>query len=153
MDLERRQKYLEELLQKRAPEGVRELVPVVNRWNEILSSIPGLSKRHPGAHCRVGSLLGGVLTIEADHSAWLQLLQLHQGPLTERLSRAFPNLSIRAVRFRLSPPGQVIERPNVVMPDPVKPELSDEEQAHLAQVLSDLEELIAKKRRGDENSH
>lgn len=152
MENDRRQRYLETLLQGRAPTAVRELIPVVNRWNEILSSIPGLHKRHPGAHCRIAGLSGSVLTVEADHPAWLQLLQWHQGELVDRLGRAFPALGIRAVQFRLTKAGETVERPNVVMPDPVKPELSAEEQGQLDTILADLEALIRKKTKDGENS-
>ena len=152
MEPDRRQRYLETLLQGRAPQAVRELIPVVNRWNEILSSIPGLHKRHPGAHCRIAGLSGGLLTVEADHPAWLQLLQWHQGELVERLGRAFPVLAIRAVQFRLPKAGDRVERPNVVMPDAVKPELSPEEQTQLDTILADLEELIRKKTGDGENA-
>jgi len=152
MENDRRQRYLESLLQGRAPVAIRELVPVVNRWNEILASIPGLYKRHPGAHCRIAGLSGSLLTVEADHPAWLQLLQWHQGELVERLGHHFPSLGIRAVQFRLTKAGAPVERPNVVMPDPVKPDLSTEEQAQLDTILADLEALIRKKTKDGENS-
>ena len=152
MEPDRRQRYLETLLRGRAPTDVRELIPVVNRWNEILSSIPGLHKRHPGAHCRIAGLAGGLLTVESDHPAWLQLLQWHQGELVERLNRAFPLLDIRAVQFRLPKAGDRVERPNVVMPEPVKPDLSAEEQAQLVTILADLEALIRKKTGDGEKS-
>lgn len=145
MEKDRRQRYLETLLQKRAPAELQELIPVVNRWNEILASVPGLSRRHPGAHCRIAGLAAGVLTVEADHPAWLQLLQWHENAIVDRLAAAFPILKIAAVRFRLVKAGDRVERPNVVMPDPVKPELSAEEQAQLDGILADLEDLIRKK--------
>jgi len=145
MDPDRRQRYLESLLRSRAPSAIQELIPVVNRWNELLASIPGLARRHPGAHCRVAGLSGTVLTVEADHAAWLQLLQWHERELVERLARGFPALGIRAVQFRLSRAGAPVERPTVVMPDPVKPELSAEEQAQLDTILADLEALIRRK--------
>ncbi len=125
---------------------------MVNRWGEILSSIPGLHKRNPGAHCRISALVGGVLTVEADHPAWLQLLQWHQGELVERLDRAFPVLKIKAVQFRLPKAGDQVERPNVVMPEPVKPDLSPAEKAQLDTILADLEALIRKKAPGGEKS-
>ena len=152
MELDRRQRYLQTFLQGRAPQSVQELLPVVNRWSEILSSIPGLHKRHPGAHCRIAGLSGGLLTIEADHPAWLQLLQWHQGELVERLKQSFPLLEIRAVQFRLPKAGDRVERPNVVMPEAVKPDLSTEEQAQLDTILKDLEALIGKKTRDGEKS-
>lgn len=152
MEPDRRQRYLETLLQNRAPVAIRELIPVVSRWNEILGSVPGLHRRHPGAHCRIAALAGGVLTVEADHPAWLQLLQWHQGEIIDRLERAFPQLGIRAMQFRLVKAGDRVERPNVVMPDPVKPDLSPEEQGQLDVILAELEEMIQKKGRDGEKS-
>lgn len=152
MENDRRQRYLETLLQGRAPTALKELIPVVNRWNEILSSIPGLHKRRPGVHCRIAALSGSVLTVEADHPAWLQLLQWHQGELVQKLEQHFPVLGIRAVQFRLTKAGSPVERPNVVMPDPVKPDLSAEEQEQLDTILADLEALIRSKGREGSNS-
>jgi len=152
MEKDRRQRYLETLLQKRAPAELQELIPVVNRWNEILASVPGLYKRHPGAHCRIAGLAAGVLTVEADHPAWLQLLQWHENAIVDRLAATFPILKIAAIRFRMVKAGDRVERPNVVMPDPVKPELSAEEQTQLDGILADLEDLIRKKGGGSRNS-
>ena len=148
MENDRRQRYLENLLRGRSGGAVRELIPVVNRWNEILSSIPGLRKRHPAAHCRLSGLASGVLTVEADHPAWLQLLQWHQVELVENLARAFPELKIRAVQFRLTRAGDHVERPTVIMPDPVKPQLSIEEQAALDSLLAELEAMIRRNESG-----
>jgi len=148
MDPDRRQRYLETLLHGRAPSAVTELIPVVNRWNEIVGSIPGLQKRHPGAHCRISGLVGGVLTVEADHPAWLQLLQWHQDELVERLDHSFPSLKIRGVQFRLTRGGDSIERPTTVMPEPVKPDLSPQEQAELNAILAELEAMIQKNNKG-----
>lgn len=152
MESDRRQRYLETFLQDRAPRAVRELIPIVNRWNEILASIPGLSKRHPGVHCRIANLSSGLLTVEADHPGWLQLLQWHQGELVERLQASFPVLAIKGVQFRLTRAGDPVERPNVVMPQPVRPELSPDEQAQLEHILQDLESLIQRKSGTTENS-
>lgn len=145
MESDRRQRYLETLLQGRAPAAVRELVPLVNRWNELLSSIPGLHKRNPGAHCRISSLTGRVLTVEADHPAWLQLLQWYENDLVARLARAFPMLGIQAVQFRLTRAGDRVERPTVVMPEAVKQELSAEDRLQLDALLKEMEDLIHKK--------
>lgn len=142
MDLERRQRYLEKLLADRGGGAVRHLVPVVNRWHDLLGSVPGLARRNPGAHCRVSGLSAGVLTVEADHPAWLQLLQWHQGEVVERLGGWFPQLQIRALNFRLSRPGDPVERPTVVMPPPADTTLSAEEQAQLDGLIGELEALI-----------
>ena len=152
MENDRRQRYLEKLLQGRAPGTIRELIPVVNRWNEILGSIPGLYKRHPGAHCRISGLTAGVMTVEADHPAWLQLLQWHQGALVEKLAQAFPALGVKVVQFRLTRAGDPVERPTVVMPDAVKPELSPADREQLDSLIRELEEMIRKKTSTGENT-
>jgi len=146
MDPDRRQRYLETLLQGRTTQTIARLIPVVSRWNEILSSIPGLHRRHPGSHCRISGLSAGALTVEADHPAWLQLLQWHEKELVERLGRAFPVLEIRAVQFRLTRAGDQVERPTTIMPEPVKPELTEAERTQLDSLLVELEALIQKKR-------
>ena len=152
MELDRRQKYLENLLKAGTRGAVKALVPVVNRWDEVLTSIPGLNKRHPGTHSRIADLSAGLLTVEADHAAWLQLLQWHQGEILSRLQRSFPTLSIRALQFRLTRAGEPVERPNVVMPAPVKTQLSVAEQTQLDSLIGDLELLIGHKREAGESS-
>ncbi len=150
MDSDRTQKYLQSLLRRGDPGGVGELMPLVSRWHELLGSIPGLQKRRPGSHCRIAGLDGGVLCVEADHPAWMQLLQWHEQELLRSIVSSFPILKIRAVQFRLSKPGHPVERPTVVMPEPVKPVLESEEQERLDTLLREMEGLI-RKNRGKEN--
>jgi predicted nucleic acid-binding Zn ribbon protein len=150
MDAERTQKYLESLLNRTGANGVGELVPLVSRWHELLASIPGLQNRRPGSHCRVAGLTGGVLSVEADHPAWMQLLQWHEGELLQTIASSFPVLKVRAVQFRLSKPGRPVEKPTVVMPDPVKPVLEPGEQERLDALLDEMEGLI-RKNRGKQN--
>jgi len=142
MDANRAQNYLQSLLSRGDRNGAGELLPLISRWNELLSSIPGLQKRRPGSHCRVAGLSGGVLAIEADHAAWMQLLQLHEPELLARLGASFSVLKIRSLHFRLSKPGQPVERSNVVMPEPVKLALAPEEQAQLDALLDEMEGMI-----------
>ena len=98
----------------------------------------------------VAGLSGGVLCIEADHPAWMQLLQWHEQELLRSIVSSFPILKIRAVQFRLSKPGNPVERPTVVMPEPVKAVLEPEEQERLDALLREMEGLI-RKNRGKEN--
>jgi hypothetical protein len=150
MDADRTQKYLESLLRRGDPAGVGQLMPLVSRWREVLASIPGLQKRRPDSHCRVSGLSAGVLSVEADHPAWMQLLQWHEREILQAVCSSFPVLKIRAVQFRLSKPGYPVERPTVVMPEPVKPALEPEEQERLDALLNEMEGLI-RKNRGKEN--
>jgi len=142
MDDERKRQYLQRYLQGKGASALAALVPIVSRWNEILGSVPGLQKQNPGAHCRLSGLTDGLLTVEADHPAWLQLLQWHQTDILERVREAFPTLGVRSLQLRLVRAGETVERPNVVMPAPVKPELSPEELAQRDEILAQLDKLI-----------
>ena len=146
MDADRTQRYLESLLGRGDPGGAKELLPLVTRWNELLASIPGLQKRRPSTHCRVSGLKSGVLSIEADHPAWMQLLQWHEQEILARLGASFAVLRVRALHFRLIRPGETVERPLVVMPEPVKPSLDTGEQAKLDALLDEMEGMIRKAR-------
>jgi hypothetical protein len=146
MDTERTQRYLESLLGRGDRNGVGELLPLVTRWGDILASIPGLQKRRPSTHCRVAGLTAGVLIVEADHPAWMQLLQWHEHELVARIGASFPVLKVQTLQFRLVRAGQSIERPVVVMPDPVKPPLDSQEQAKLDALLAEMEGLIQRNR-------
>jgi predicted nucleic acid-binding Zn ribbon protein len=150
MDAKRTQQHLESLLGRGDRNGAGELLPLVTRWSELLSSIPGLEKRRPASHCRISGLSGGVLSVEADHPAWMQLLQWHERELVARVRTQFPVLNVRAVHFRLIRAGESVERPTVVMPEPVKPELDPQEQARLDVLLEEMEGLI-RRGRGKQN--
>jgi hypothetical protein len=54
-------------------------------------------------HSRIRELDRNVLLVEADHSGWLQIFQARQHRLLEDIRRRFPDLSINAISFRLSP--------------------------------------------------
>ena len=54
-------------------------------------------------HSRVRELDRNVLLVETDHSGWIQIFQTRQHKLLEDIRRRFPDLSINAISFRLSP--------------------------------------------------
>ncbi len=142
MDDDRKRRYLETFLQGKNQAGLATLVPIVTRWHEILGAVPGLARKNPGSHCRLSQLKDGHLTVEADHPAWLQLLQWNQADILDGVRRAFPALGVRTLQLRLVRAGETVERPNVVMPEPVKPELSAEEQAEMDEILAQLDAMI-----------
>ena len=73
------------------------------------------------------------------------MLQWHQGEVVDRVARAFPVLAVKAVQFRLTKAGDRVERPTVIMPEPIKAELLPEERAQLDSLLAEMEDLIRKK--------
>jgi len=142
MEDDRKRRYLETFLQGKNQAGLATLVPMVTRWHEILGSVPGLKKKNPGSHCRLSQLKDGRLTVEADHPAWLQLLQWNQVDILEAVRTAFPELAVNNLQLRLVRAGESVERPTVVMPAPVKPDLSAAEQAEMDEILAQLDAMI-----------
>jgi predicted nucleic acid-binding Zn ribbon protein len=54
------------------------------------------------AHTRPGGLHRSVLTVEVDHSAWLQEMTLfHKRIMLDHLRRRFPDLKVKDIKFRL----------------------------------------------------
>jgi hypothetical protein len=60
----------------------------------------------------------------------------------DRVRLAFPTLGIRSLQLRLVRAGETVERPNVVMPAPVKPELSPQELVQRDEILDQLDKMI-----------
>jgi len=44
----------------------------------------------------------GIVFIEADHPGWIQLLQMDQGRILEKIRRSFPALGISGIAFRMA---------------------------------------------------
>ena len=67
-------------------------------WSELLNSC-GLSQGL--SHSRIADLEKNVLSIEADHPGWIQLLQTKQRELLNAARRRFPELNLTGISFRL----------------------------------------------------
>jgi predicted nucleic acid-binding Zn ribbon protein len=71
-------------------------------------------------HSRIAEFERNVLLIEADHSGWIQILQMKQQELLNNFQRRFPHMGVRGISFRLSrgpirqaeePKKGIIEKP------------------------------------------
>ena len=77
----------------------------LNVWKKILMRIK--SNRNPNEgqnladHSRVIDLKNGVLLVEADHSAWIELLQLHKNYILKGIQMEKPKLNVENIVFRL----------------------------------------------------
>ncbi|MDR2808337.1 MAG: DUF721 domain-containing protein [Spirochaetaceae bacterium] len=70
-------------------------------------------------HSRIVELDLSILLIEADHPAWIQLLQAKQHQVLKSFQDTFPELSITGIAFRLSRPRHA---PQALKADPPKEE-------------------------------
>jgi hypothetical protein len=71
-------------------------------YNNLFSSWRDIAGESLAAHSRIVELEKSVLRIEADHPGWIQILQIRQKGLLNRVCRKFPALNITGISFRLS---------------------------------------------------
>lgn len=77
---------------------------ILQAWRAIIESIKSNSKNlgvNLASHSKIVDFKNGILLVEADHSSWLQMLQLHQRYILGCLQRRFPELKISTLAFRL----------------------------------------------------
>lgn len=74
---------------------------LLNSWRQTVESVSRNGAKL-AAHTHVVDLKNGVLLVEADHSGWIQLLQLHQKYILTGLRRKNPALTIASLAFRLA---------------------------------------------------
>ena len=77
-------------------------------WGAVVSTVKG-NGLQLADHSRVLDYKNGTLLIEADHSAWIQILQINKKYIITGLQRKLPQLEIRNLMFKLS--GQVFREP------------------------------------------
>jgi len=74
-------------------------------WARFFSSWNSSVGERLAAHSRPVDVRNGIVLVEAEHPGWIQLLQLKQEGLLAQLKRAFPELGIRGIAFRLQGSG------------------------------------------------
>lgn len=82
---------------------------ILTAWKAIIESIKPNAKtknaenlgKNLASHSRIIDFKNGILLVEADHSSWLQMLQLYQRYILGSLQRRFPELHIATLAFRL----------------------------------------------------
>lgn len=109
-------------------------VSVLTVWSKVVSTVKN-NGLQLADHSRVLDYKNGTLLVEADHSAWIQILQINRKYIINGLQRNLPNLEIRNLMFKLS--GQVFRKEEKKVS---KAELLDE----LNRKYAPLEEEIEK---------
>lgn len=74
-------------------------------WARFFSSWNSSVGERLAAHSRPVDVRNGIVLVEAEHPGWIQLLQLKQEGLLAQLKKAFPELGIRGIAFRLQGSG------------------------------------------------
>jgi len=108
-------------------------VSVLTVWSKVVSTV-----RNNGIqladHSRVVDYKNGTLLVEADHSAWIQILQINRKYIITGLQRNLPDLEIRNLMFKLS--GQVFKQTEKKVS---KAELLDELNRKYAPIEEEIE--------------
>ena len=75
-------------------------------YSRLFSTWEQLAKKYRIAaaanHSRIQDLKLGILLVEADHPGWIQILQTKENELLTDLRKAFPDLGINGIGFKLS---------------------------------------------------
>lgn len=74
-------------------------------WARFFSTWDSSVGERLAAHSKPVDVRNGIVLVEAEHPGWIQLLQLKQESLLAQLKRAFPDLGIRGIAFRLQGSG------------------------------------------------
>lgn len=74
----------------------------VRTVSAFYGSWEGVAGQRLAAHSRPVDIRNGVVFIEADHPGWIQMLQMQQDDLLERLRKQGRDLGITGIAFRLA---------------------------------------------------
>lgn len=74
--------------------AIAKWVPVLRQWGKIVGN--GLD-----CHSVAREVNRGMLLVDVDHPAWMNLFQMRQDEILAKLQRAFPDFQIRSIRLRL----------------------------------------------------
>ena len=86
---------------------MKESLQLVNGWTSIVSTISSnkAEKNRTGqllaAHSRIIDLKNGILLIETDHPAYIQMLRIYKDYILRGLKKKFPELEVNTLSFRL----------------------------------------------------
>jgi len=86
-------------------------------WARVTGAWPGLAGDRAAAHSRIADMDNQVVTVEADHPGWIQLLQFRQGQLLAEIQARFPALEVKALQFRLARNGCAGQKPSEADPE------------------------------------
>ncbi len=79
-------------------------------YSQLFSSWEKVVGNRVASHSKIIELQGNTLIVEADHSSWIQIIQINKNKYLANLKRAFPALAIENISvFYRSPLMQIVE--------------------------------------------
>lgn len=89
----------------------------VQGWSNFFGSWGKAAGANLAAHSRPVDVRNGIVFVEAEHPGWIQLLQMNQQKILEKLQSAFPELGLSGIAFRLAKDGSL---PGTAPPVPAR---------------------------------
>lgn len=79
----------------------KETLRAGGRYVEFLGSWRKIAGEQLASHSKPVDVRNGMLIVGAEHSSWIQLLQLKQESILAKVQANFPELDVRAMGYRL----------------------------------------------------
>lgn len=79
----------------------------VQGWSNFFGSWGKVAGPNIASHSRPVDVRNGIVFVEAEHPGWIQLLQMNQHRILEKLRSGFPELGISGIAFRLARDGSL----------------------------------------------
>lgn len=118
----------------------QKVIPMLSTWSKVVSTIKN-NGLQLADHSRVVDFKNGTILVEADHSAWIQILQINKKYILVGLNRNLPQLKINNIVFKLS--GQKFSEPK--KREPTRAELLEELNKKYEPLQKDIEEKYESK--------
>jgi len=72
-----------------------------NGYSSVFKSWNSIAGEDMSSHSTIKDLSNGILLVEADHSGWIQLLQMRKKNILKKVQKTYPELDIIDIRFIL----------------------------------------------------
>lgn len=70
-------------------------------YSSLFRSWENIAGADIASHSRIVDVKNGIAVLEADHPAWLQIIQLKQTQMLKKIKRSYPELEIESMRMFL----------------------------------------------------
>lgn len=108
-DIKTTEEILNNLFARQNKDDFSTALNITKKWDEIVRTIKEKNfdrvEYNAGekiaSHSKIVDLKNGILLIETDHPGWIQKIQFHQKYIITGLKRAFPQLEINTLTFKL----------------------------------------------------
>jgi len=110
---------------------IEKWIPMFKKWKSIVGE--GLD-----CHSRAREINKGMLLVDVDHPAWMNLFQMNQEKILDKLKKNFPEFKIISIRLRL------VSRLDLPIEEPTEVEQETKPSSNDLQAPEDLQEVINK---------